>query len=75
MQPTIVLRLDPRVRHNLEQIARATGVSQADIVAEGVRLYIDARVEELVAQGVLAVRETTKEEKFPDEYERYNTIV
>ena len=69
MQP-IVLRLDPRTRHNLEQIARVTGVSRADIVAEAVRAYVDARVAELVAQGFLVVGDEP-----PEGAERWNIIV
>lgn len=69
MQP-IVLRLEPRTRHNLEQVARVTGVSRADIVAEAVRAYVDARVEDLIAQGFLAAADEP-----PEGTERWNIIV
>mgnify|MGYP003618179364 CR=1 FL=1 len=74
MQP-IVLRLDPRTRHNLEQISRVTGVSRPDIVAEAVRVYVDAKVGELVAQGVLALGEEPAEDASPIGQERWNILV
>ena len=72
MQP-IVLRLDPRTRHTLEQICDVTGVSRADFVAEAVRLYVEARAQELVAQGFLVV--ASPDDTPPTGQERWNLIV
>lgn len=75
MLPTILLRLDPRTRHNLEQVAMVTGVTPGDLVAEAVCSYVDARVEELVAKGFLRLQDVGEEGEFPGRDERYNIIV
>lgn len=75
MLPTIILRLDPRTRHNLEQVSMVTGTSPGDLVAEGVRQYVDARVEELVAKGFLTLQDVSGEGDAPGGVERYNLIV
>ena len=74
MLPTIILRLDPRTRHNLEQVAMVTGTSPGDLVAEAVRLYVDGRVEDLVAKGFLTLQDVADEGGAPGG-ERYNLIV
>ncbi|MDR2489164.1 MAG: ribbon-helix-helix domain-containing protein [Desulfovibrio sp.] len=48
---TIAIRLDPEVRHKLEQLARMTGRTRSSLVAEAVRRFVDAEIAEASAGG------------------------
>jgi predicted transcriptional regulator len=46
---TIAIRLDPEVRYKLEHLARITGKTRSSLVAEAVRLFVDAQMIALAA--------------------------
>ena len=70
---TIALRLDPETRYKLEQLARATGLTRASLVAEAVSLFVDAELARLVAEGKKGQPE--QDDNSPDTPERWNLIV
>ena len=73
MRP-IAIRLDDRTRYELELLARVTGQSCADHAARALRDYVQARMEALVAQGIITPGDGPEEGEFPRR-ERWDLLV
>ena len=72
-QGTIAIRLDTDTRAKLEILAKATGNSRSFIVAEAVRLLVDAEYEALLDQVSYEGMDVGMSEDFKPE--RWNVIV